>query len=71
LASALVSGGSIPGRGVMVPLRFHDIPREQIFTEPPSHLINIDFLSAPRCLSKTTLRNVQIYNRIPALSEVS
>jgi len=71
LASGLVKGVSIPGRGVMVHLQFHDIPREQIFTEPPLQLVKTDFLSASRCLPKTTLRNVQIYNRIPALSQVS
>jgi len=55
----------------MVHLQFHDIPREQIFTEPPSQFVKIDFLSAPQCLSKTTLQNVHIYNRIIILSQVS
>jgi len=34
----------------MVHIQFHDIAREQLFTEPPSQLVKIDFLSAPRCL---------------------
>jgi len=50
LASCLVNGGSIPGRDVIVHLQFHDIPREKLFTVPPSQLVKIDFLMAPRCL---------------------
>ena len=55
----------------MVHLQFHEIPRERIFTESPSQLLKIDFLKTPRCLSKTTLPNVQIYNRILTASQVS